>query len=82
MTAMSGFLFPILCLNEDLTLHATVATAAVNALSFDKSDVLNDELFSLLRPRIFSAKILKPVLVADIAVVCCWGSRAIVSRGC
>ena len=48
MTATSVFLFPILCLNEVLTLCAAVATAAVNALSFDKSDVLNDELFLLL----------------------------------
>jgi hypothetical protein len=78
---MSGFLFPILCLNEDLTLCAAVATVAVNALSFDKSDVLNDELFSLLRPRIFSARISKPVLVADIAVVHFWESRAVVSLG-
>jgi hypothetical protein len=81
MTATSGFLLPILCLNKDLTLCAAVATTAVNALSFAKSDVLNDELFLLLRPRILLARISKPVLVADIALVCCWGLRAVVSRG-
>ncbi len=78
-TATSGFLFPILCLNKDLTLRAAVATAAVNALSFAKSDVLNDELFLLLRLRILLARISKPVLVADIALVRCWGLRAVVS---
>ncbi len=80
-TAMSGFLFPILCLNEDLTLRAAVATVAVNALSFAKSDVLNNELFSLLRPRILLARISKPVLVANIALVHCWGLRASMSWG-
>jgi hypothetical protein len=73
--------FSILCLNKDLTLRAAVATTAVNALSFDKSDVLNDELFLLLRPRIFSPRISKPVLVAAMSLVRCWGSRAVVSWG-
>jgi hypothetical protein len=72
-SAMSGFIFPSLFLNEDLTLRAAVATAAVNALSFSKNDVVNNKLFSLLRARIFSARMSNPLLAVplpDIALVC------------